>query len=39
MKKIDKLKSWFFKKTNKIYKPLVRQIMKKRENTTYQHQE
>ena len=29
--KIDKTKSWFFEKTNKIDKPLVRLIKKKRE--------
>ena len=29
--KIDKTKSWFFEKINKIDKPLVRLIKKKRE--------
>ena len=29
--KIDKTKSWFFEKTNKIDKPLARFIKKKRE--------
>ena len=29
--KINKTKSWFFEKINKIDKPLVRLIMKKRE--------
>ena len=29
--KINKAKSWFFKKINKIYKPLARLIKKKRE--------
>ena len=31
--KINKTKSWFFEKTNKIDKPLPRQIKKKREKT------
>ena len=31
--KINKTKSWFFEKINKIYKPLVRLIKKKRERT------
>ena len=31
--KIDKTKSWFFEKINKIDKPLTRLIKKKRENT------
>ena len=31
--KINKTKSWFFKKTNKIDKPLARLIKKKRERT------
>ena len=31
--KINKTKSWFFKKINKIDKPLTRPIKKKRENT------
>ena len=30
--KINKMKSWFFEKINKIYKPLARFIKKKREN-------
>ena len=30
--KINKPKSWFFEKTNKIDKPLARFIKKKREN-------
>ena len=30
--KIDKTKSWFFEKINKIDKPLARLIMKKRKN-------
>ena len=30
--KINKTKSWFFEKVNKIDKPLVRLIEKKREN-------
>ena len=29
--KINKTKSWFFEKINKIYKPLARFIKKKRE--------
>ena len=29
--KINKIKSWFFEKINKIDKPLARLIMKKRE--------
>ena len=29
--KINETKSWFFEKINKIYKPLVRLIKKKRE--------
>ena len=31
--KINKTKSWFFAKRNKIEKPLTRLIKKKRENT------
>ena len=31
--KINKTKSWFFEKTNKIDKPLARLIKKKREKT------
>ena len=31
--KINKTKSWFFEKINKIDKPLARLIKKKRENT------
>ena len=31
--KINKAKSWFFEKINKIDKPLVRLIEKKREKT------
>ena len=31
--KINKTKSWFFEKINKIDKPLVRLIKKKREKT------
>ena len=31
--KINKTKSWFFEKTNKIYKPLARHIKRKREKT------
>ena len=31
--KINKTKSWFFEKINKIYKPLARLIKKKREKT------
>ena len=31
--KIKKIKSWFFEKINKIDKPLVRLIKKKREKT------
>ena len=31
--KINKIKSWFFEKINKIDKPLARLIMKKRERT------
>ena len=31
--KINKTKNWFFKKINKIDKPLVRLIKKKREKT------
>ena len=31
--KINKTKSWFFEKINKIYKPLARFIKKKREKT------
>ena len=31
--KIDKIKSWFFEKINKIGKPLARLIKKKREKT------
>ena len=31
--KINKTKSWFFEKINKIVKPLARLIKKKRENT------
>ena len=33
MAKINKTKSWFFEKVNKIDKPLARLIKKKRENT------
>ena len=29
--KINRTKSWFFEKINKIHKPLARLIMKKRE--------
>ena len=32
LEKINKSKSWFFKKINKIDKPLARMIKKKREN-------
>ena len=32
MVKINKTKSWFFEKINKINKPLARLIKKKREN-------
>ena len=31
--KINKAKSWFFEKKNKIYKPLARLIKKKRQKT------
>ena len=31
--KINKIKSWFFEKINKIDKPLARRIKKKREKT------
>ena len=31
--KINKTKSWFFEKINKIDKPLARHIKEKRENT------
>ena len=31
--KINKTKSWFFEKTNKIHKPLARLNKKKREKT------
>ena len=31
--KINKTKSWFFEKINKIDKPVARLIKKKRENT------
>ena len=31
--KINKTKSWFFEKTNKMDKPLARLIKKKREKT------
>ena len=31
--KINKTKSWFFEKINKIHKPLARLIKKKRERT------
>ena len=31
--KINKTKSWFFEKINKIVKPLARHIKKKREKT------
>ena len=31
--KINKTKSWFFEKINKIYKPLARLIKRKREKT------
>ena len=31
--KINKTKTWFFEKTNKIHKPLARLIKKKREKT------
>ena len=30
--KINKTKSWFFEKINKIYKPLARLIKKKKKN-------
>ena len=33
MAKINKTKSWFFKKINKIDKPLARAIKKNREKT------
>ena len=33
MAKINKTKSWFFEKINKIDKPLDRRIKKKREKT------
>ena len=32
LEKINKTKSWFFKKINKINKPLARLIKKKRKN-------
>ena len=34
--KIDKTKSWFFEKINKIDKPLARLIKKKREESSQQ---
>ena len=33
LQKINEYKSWFFEKTNKIDKPLIRLIKKKRERT------
>ena len=33
IKKVNKTKSWFFEKINKIDKPLARLIKKKREKT------
>ena len=35
--KINKTKSWFFKKINKIDKPLARLIKKKREESNQQN--
>ena len=35
--KVNKTKSWFFKKINKIDKPLVRFIKKKREESNQQN--
>ena len=35
--KINKTKSWFFEKINKIAKPLARLIKKKRENSNQQN--
>ena len=35
--KINKTKSWFFEKTNKIDKPLVRLIKKEREESNQQN--
>ena len=35
--KINKTKSWLFKKINKIYKPLARLIKKKREESNQQN--
>lgn len=37
-KKINKAKSWFFERTDKIDKPLERLIKKKRQSTNYQYQ-
>ena len=36
--KINKTKSWFFEKINKIDKPLARPIKKKREESNQQNQ-
>ena len=36
MSKINKTKTWFFEKINKIDKPLARLIQKKREKTQNQ---
>ena len=38
IEKINKTKSWFFEKINKIDKPLARLIKKKRENNQIQNQ-
>ena len=35
---VDKTKSWFFEKINKIDKPLARLIKKKREESNQQNQ-
>ena len=37
--KINKTKSWFFEKINKIDKPLARLIKKKREESNQQNQQ
>ena len=36
--KINKTKSWFFEKINKIDKPLARPIKKEREESNHQNQ-
>ena len=36
--KVNKTKSWFFEKLNKIDKPLARLIKKKREESNQQNQ-